>query len=128
LHIGKPRGSEPASELTHGVAPRCRRQPEEQRKGIADQVGLCIIGGRLGDLPNRHRAARAHRPSHTSQQIADLLRREVVQDVAEEHDIAVRAEVINEGVTYPEGHDIIETLGAGELSSLLDRLWKVKNL
>jgi hypothetical protein len=28
----------------------------------------------------------------------------------------------------PMGHDIIETLGAGKLSSLLDRLWKVENL
>jgi hypothetical protein len=66
--------------------------------------------------------------SHTSQQLADLLRREVVQDVAEEYDIVVRAEVVNRGITCPVGHDIIETLSAAELLSLLDRLWKVNNL
>jgi hypothetical protein len=128
LRVGEACVSEPASEFNSGAAPRGRREPEEQRKRITDQVGLRIIGVRLADLPYGHRARRADRLSHTSQQFHDLLRREVVQDVAEEYNIVIRAQVVNEGITCPVGHDIIETLGAGELLSLLDRLWKVKNL
>lgn len=67
LHIGKACVSQPASELTSGVAARSRCQPKEQGKRVANQVGLDGVGVLLADLPYRHRAPCADGSSYANQ-------------------------------------------------------------
>ena len=51
----------------------------------------------------------------------------MVQDVAQEHNVVIRAQVVNEDVPGPVGDHIIETCCVAQLLSLLDGLWEVKN-